>query len=116
MGQSVGNSIVIVSIQYRLGAFGFLASDDVAKDGVLNTGLHDIRFALEWVQKYISHFGGDPDQVTIAGESAGGGSVMLMAIANGGTQGNTLFRRGIASSPFYPAQPCVMRKACLFRY
>ena len=94
-------------MQYRLGAFGFLASDDVAKDGALNVGLHDIRFALRWVQKHISRFGGDPDQVTIVGESAGGGSVMLLAIANGGTEGNKLFKRGIASSPFFPTQPYV---------
>ena len=71
----------------------------------MNAGLHDIRFALEWVQKYIDRFGGDPTQVTISGESAGGGAVMLMTIANGGTEGNKLFRRGIASSPYYPTQP-----------
>lgn len=92
-------------IQYRLGAFGFLSSAEVAEQGIVNAGLHDMRFALQWVQKYISRFGGDPDQVTISGESAGGGSVMLMAMANGGTEGTALFRRGIASSPYLPTQP-----------
>ncbi|KAK4446929.1 Alpha/Beta hydrolase protein [Podospora aff. communis PSN243] len=104
VGQSLDNSIVIVSIQYRLGAFGFLASKDVADNGVLNAGLHDIRFALEWVQKYINRFGGDPEQVTVVGESAGGGAVMLLATANGGTEGSKLFKRGIASSPYFPIQ------------
>ncbi|KAK3690451.1 carboxylesterase [Podospora appendiculata] len=105
MDQTVGNSFISVVIQYRLGAFGFLSSADVAKHGTANAGLYDMRFALQWVQKYIDRFGGDPDQVTIAGESAGGGSVMLMAMANGGNDGTSLFRRAIASSPYLPTQP-----------
>lgn len=101
-----GNGFIAVTIQYRLGAFGFLSSADLVKGGgVPNVGAHDMRFALQWVQKYISRFGGDPDQVTISGESAGGGAVMLMALANGGEDGTKLFRRGIASSPYLPTQP-----------
>jgi carboxylesterase type B len=61
-------------------------------------------FALKWVQKYVSKFGGDPDSVTIAGESAGGGAVMLMAMANGGADGTSLWKGGIASSPYLPTQ------------
>ncbi|KAI1389329.1 alpha/beta-hydrolase [Hypoxylon trugodes] len=79
-----GNSFVIVAIQYRLGAFGFLSSAEFAKSGVLNTGVHDMYFALQWVQEHIHLFGGDPTKVTIAGESAGGGSVMLLGMAYGG--------------------------------
>ncbi|KAK0610973.1 carboxylesterase [Immersiella caudata] len=105
IGQTVDNGFVAVAIQYRLGAFGFLSSAEVAKHGTVNAGVYDMHFALQWVQKYISRFGGDPDQVTITGESAGGGSVMLMAMANGGTEGTKLFRRGISSSPYYPTQP-----------
>ncbi|KAK3319597.1 carboxylesterase family protein-like protein [Cercophora scortea] len=105
MDQTVGNGFISVVIQYRLGAFGFLSSADVAKHGTANAGLYDMRFALQWVQKYIDRFGGDPNQVTIAGESAGGGSVMLMAMANGGNDGTSLFRRAIASSPYLPTQP-----------
>lgn len=63
------NSFVAVAIQYRLGAFGFLASDEVYRKGVVNAGILDQQFALEWVQKYISLFGGNASQVTIAGES-----------------------------------------------
>ena len=105
INKAVNNSMISVQIQYRLGAFGFLSSSELAKHGTLNVALHDMRFALQWVQKYISLFGGDPNQVTISGESAGGGSVMLMAMANGGTEGTSLFRRGIASSPYLPTQP-----------
>ncbi|KAJ7800925.1 Alpha/Beta hydrolase protein, partial [Mycena olivaceomarginata] len=65
------NGIVVVVIQYRLGLFGFLAGSEVKKDGDLNAGLLDQDFALRWVNKYISKFGGDPTKVTIWGESAG---------------------------------------------
>ena len=74
-----------------MGAFGFLASDEVHRNGVVNAGILDQHFALQWVQAYIELFGGDPDQVTISGESAGAGSVMLLDIAYGGTLGTSLF-------------------------
>lgn len=60
-----------VSIQYRLGAFGFLASDDVHRFGVVNAGLRDQGFALQWVQRHIELFGGNASQVTIVGNSCG---------------------------------------------
>lgn len=64
-------------MNYRLGAFGWLAGPEfVAAGGTPNLGLYDQRFALEWVQKYIHLFGGDCNQVTVIGESAGGGSIM----------------------------------------
>ncbi|KAI0842387.1 alpha/beta-hydrolase [Hypoxylon sp. FL0890] len=99
-----GNSYIIVLIQYRLGAFGFLSSAELAQSGVLNAGIHDMYFSLQWVQKYIHLFGGDPEQVTIAGESAGGGSVMLLGMANGGADDIALFNGIIASSPYLPTQ------------
>lgn len=71
------NSFVGVSIQYRLGAFGFASSDEIFRKGVVNAGLLDQHFGLQWVQAYIGLFGGNSSQVTISGESAGGGSVML---------------------------------------
>jgi len=76
----------------QLGSFGFLASDEVNRRGVVNAGILDQHFALEWVQAYISQFGGDPSRVTVAGESAGGGSVLLQEMAYSGTLGNSLFR------------------------
>lgn len=85
------NGFVAVIIQYRLGAFGFLSSDEVNRFGAVNAGILDQHFALQWVHSYISMFGGDPSRVTIGGESAGGGSVMLQAMAYGGTQRESLF-------------------------
>lgn len=66
---SSNGSIISVSIQYRLGLFGFLGGSRVAEDGVLNPGLLDQRAALEWVQRNIRAFGGDPSRVTIWGGS-----------------------------------------------
>jgi carboxylesterase type B len=59
---------------YRLGAFGFLTSDELRQAGYnANNGLRDQKVAMRWVQKHIADFGGDPDNVTLAGMSAGGG-------------------------------------------
>ncbi|KAI1770660.1 alpha/beta-hydrolase [Hypoxylon cercidicola] len=98
------NSYITVTINYRLGAFGFLSSAEVAKSGVVNAGIHDMQFALQWVQEHIHLFGGDPRQVTIAGESAGGGAVMLLGIAYGGALNTALFNGIIAASPYLPTQ------------
>ena len=86
------NAFISVIIQYRLGAFGFLPGDDVEAGGALNAGLLDMNFSLQWVQRYISKFGGDPERVTIAGESAGAGAVMYQAMAYGGVKKASLFQ------------------------
>lgn len=83
MYQSAGN-IIYVSIQYRLGAYGFLGGADVTEHGTLNAGLLDQRAAIEWVTRHIHAFGGDASRVTITGASAGGGSVMNQMIMYGG--------------------------------
>ncbi|GAB7365187.1 hypothetical protein MBLNU230_g6273t1 [Neophaeotheca triangularis] len=64
-----------VSFNYRLGALGFLNSQLTAKEGVLNLGLHDQRLLMEWVQENIAAFGGDADNVTLVGLSAGAHSI-----------------------------------------
>ena len=87
-----------------MGAFGFLSSDEVFRNGVVNAGLLDQHFALQWVQTYIDLFGGNSSYVTIAGESAGGGSVMLQDMAYGGSLGDQLFTNTIAASPYLPMQ------------
>ncbi|THH17257.1 hypothetical protein EW146_g3519 [Bondarzewia mesenterica] len=93
----LGEPVVYVSMNYRLSAFGFLASEEVREAGVGNLGLQDQREALRWVQKYIGAFGGDPTKVTIWGESAGAISVALQMVTNGGdTEG--LFRGAFMES------------------
>ncbi|KAK0196593.1 Alpha/Beta hydrolase protein [Armillaria mellea] len=99
-----GDKAIAVVIQYRLGLFGFLAGESVKANGTLNAGLLDQQFALQWVQNHIAKFGGDPDQVTIWGVSAGAGSVMQQVIANDGDTCPPLFRAAITSSSFLPSQ------------
>ncbi|THV01054.1 alpha/beta-hydrolase [Dendrothele bispora CBS 962.96] len=96
--------VVVVTIQYRLGLFGFLAGTEVKENGDLNAGLLDQHFALQWVQTHISKFGGDPSKVTIWGESAGAGSVLQQVIAQDGRTRPQLFRAAISSSTFLPSQ------------
>ncbi|ETW78802.1 Esterase/lipase/thioesterase [Heterobasidion irregulare TC 32-1] len=93
----LGEPVVYVSMNYRVSAFGFLASEEVKNAGIGNLGLQDQREALRWIQKYIGAFGGDPTKVTIWGESAGAISVALHMITNGGdTEG--LFRGAFMQS------------------
>ncbi|KAF2102307.1 alpha/beta-hydrolase [Rhizodiscina lignyota] len=74
--QASRSDVVVVTINYRLGSLGFLALDDGETNG--NYGLADQITALEWVQKNIQDFGGDPDRVMIFGQSAGAGSVRAL--------------------------------------
>lgn len=70
---ALGQPIIFVSVNYRLNSFGFLPGKEVAADtsASVNAGLLDQRLGFEWVQKNIASFGGDPDKVTLFGESAG---------------------------------------------
>jgi len=73
---------VVVTINYRLGLLGYFAHPELEEQGA-NFGFMDQQLALDWVQRNISAFGGDPDNVTISGESSGGNSVMSHIVAPG---------------------------------
>ncbi len=74
--------IVVVAVTYRLGVFGFLAHPELSAEAPDmpkgNFGIHDQIFAIEWVKRNIKAFGGDPTRITIAGQSAGAGSVQCI--------------------------------------
>ncbi|KIW11479.1 hypothetical protein PV08_10779 [Exophiala spinifera] len=76
-----GNNIIVVTFNYRVGLYGFLAGREVDS---LNNGLKDQRKALEWVHKYIDKFGGDAGHVVLGGGSAGAASVSFLLTAYGG--------------------------------
>ena len=88
-----------MSFNYRLGALGWLSGPTFQENGTANAGLHDQRFALEWIQRNIHLFGGDPSRVTVFGESAGGGSVMHQITAYGGKKGPVPFAQALPQSP-----------------
>ncbi|MDF2990189.1 MAG: carboxylesterase type [Microbacterium sp.] len=94
---AVAGDVVVVTLNYRLGAFGFLGLDaalpDAGFDG--NLGLRDVLAALAWVQRNIAAFGGDPGRVTLFGESAGAGLVTTL-LATPSASG--LFHRAIVES------------------
>ena len=107
-GKLLERDMVIVEMQYRVGPLGFmcLPDDDVAG----NMGLLDQNLALKWVTEHITYFGGDPDKVTIMGESAGSASVTyhmlsplstrkkLILIARSHSFFAALFQQAIAES------------------
>lgn len=91
--------VVVVSLNYRLGIFGFLAHPELDKEsprGVSgNYGMLDMVAGLEWVKRNVGAFGGDPNNVTIFGESAGGTAVCLLMVM---PQAQGLFQKVIAES------------------
>jgi carboxylesterase type B len=91
--------IVVVTFNYRLGALGFLATEELSAESEHgasgNYGLLDQIAVLRWVRENIANFGGDPGRVTIAGQSAGAGSVNFLAMSPLATG---LFHRAIAQS------------------
>src|SRR6478735_3104800 len=88
--------VIVVTINYRLGTLGFLADPTLGPPGdVGNYGLQDQQAALRWVRDNIAEFGGDPEKVTVAGESAGGMSVCDHLVA---PDSKGLFRAAIIQS------------------
>jgi para-nitrobenzyl esterase len=111
-GKLAGQGIVVISINYRLGVLGYLAHPQLSAEsanGVSgNYGLLDQIQALRWVKANVAAFGGDPANVTIAGESAGGLSVMYL-MASPPARG--LFNRAIAESAYMISTPELKREA-----
>ncbi|HWG75776.1 MAG TPA: carboxylesterase family protein [Steroidobacteraceae bacterium] len=90
--------VVFVSISYRVGSFGFLATPELSREsghGSGNYGLLDQLAALKWIQRNIAKFGGDPSKVTVFGHSAGGFAVSMLA---GSPLAKGLFRAAISES------------------
>ncbi|MEO6992291.1 MAG: carboxylesterase family protein, partial [Lacunisphaera sp.] len=100
--------VVLVSINYRVGSLGFLAHPELSAESPHhasgNYGLEDMIAGLQWVKKNIAAFGGDPDKVTIFGESAGGIAVSMLCAS---PQAKGLFRGAISESggSFGPTRP-----------
>lgn len=93
--QASRGDVVVVDIAYRLNTLGFLALDDGVHNG--NYWMSDLIAGLEWVQKYITAFGGDPEQVMIFGESAGAQSVQALLASS---KAIGLFRGAIMQSQY----------------
>ena len=90
--------IVVVTVNYRVGALGFLTHPQISREqpeAPANFGNLDQQAGLKWVQRNIAAFGGDPEKVTIAGQSAGGGSVMSQVACRANTG---LFRNAVVMS------------------
>ena len=90
--------IVVVTINYRLNVFGFLCHPEItaeSPEAPANFGHLDQQAATRWVKRNIAAFGGDPDNITIGGQSAGGGSVISQLTS---PQNNGLFQRAIVQS------------------
>lgn len=96
----VKQGVIVVTLNYRLGALGFLAHPAIrdANGDSGNYGIMDQQLALEWVQENIAAFGGNPDNVTLMGESAGGHSVMTHLVA---PSSDALFDKAIVQSGAY---------------
>ena len=105
------HGVVVVSINYRLGVLGYLALPELSAESPLgvsgNYGLLDQIEALRWIKRNIRAFGGDPSNVTIAGESAGGLSVMYL-LASPDARG--LFAKAIAQSAYMISTPELKQK------
>lgn len=96
---AANGNVVVVNVTYRIGVFGGLELSDLGEGFDDNLALRDQIAALRWVRDNISAFGGDPDQVTVFGESAGATSVLAL-LASPPAKG--LFHRAIAQSPALP--------------
>ena len=108
-GHNIANKgFILISIPYRLGVFGFFSHPDIESP---NLALYDQILALEWIQKYVSLFGGDPSNVTLVGESAGAGGISHLIAS---PLSKNLFHKAVhqsgGSSFTYPTSVSDVRK------
>ena len=101
------HDVIVVTVNYRLGAFGWfthpaIQGNQTGIDKTSNFGTLDIIQALKWVSKNIKLFGGDPDNITIFGESAGGHNVLSLMVA---PQAKGLFHKAISQSGYTTSTP-----------
>ncbi|GAA5836544.1 hypothetical protein JCM11251_007106 [Rhodosporidiobolus azoricus] len=101
----MGMPIIFTSINYRLLVGGFPSGHEAHSLGIENLGLLDQRLAMHWLQENIAAFGGDPDKVTVMGESAGGSSILQHLVAYGGRK-QDLFRAAIVESGSFYQSYC----------
>lgn len=94
-----GQPIIVVRINYRLNIFGFLASSRLSSSSGCNFGFFDQVTALQWIKANIAAFGGDPNKMTLGGQSAGGTSVYIHALQALCTDSEPSLRSCIIQSP-----------------
>jgi carboxylesterase type B len=97
VSQDMGKPIIAVAMNYRLNMYGFLQTPQLLAEGSSNAGLLDQRMALRWVQENIGAFGGDPERVTVWGESAGAQSIAYQLFSYDGRD-DGLYRAAILES------------------
>ena len=88
--------VVVITVAYRQGAFGFLSHPELeSESAVANFGLWDLIAALQWIQDNVEHFGGDPNRVTLFGESSGAENILALMFSN---EAGHLFHRAALQS------------------
>ncbi|KAJ4391677.1 hypothetical protein N0V93_005296 [Gnomoniopsis smithogilvyi] len=97
VSQEMNQPVIAVSMNYRLGMWGFLQTPGLVAEGSSNAGLADQRLAMQWIQENIAAFGGDPSRVVIWGESAGAQSIAYHLFSYGG-RNDGLYRGAIMES------------------
>ncbi|KAF1847636.1 alpha/beta-hydrolase [Cucurbitaria berberidis CBS 394.84] len=91
--------LMVITVQYRLGALGSLPGKFMEEEGLLNLGIRDQKMALGFLQEYVEYFGGNPKKITLGGQSAGGHSVGIHLFHNYGQDaGKPLFHQAILAS------------------
>eukprot|EP01065_Artemidia_motanka_P044556 TRINITY_DN6365_c5_g1_i1.p1 TRINITY_DN6365_c5_g1~~TRINITY_DN6365_c5_g1_i1.p1 ORF type:complete len:604 (+),score=189.00 TRINITY_DN6365_c5_g1_i1:77-1813(+) len=90
------HNVIFVTVSYRLGALGYMVGQDAARPGTggLN-GVYDNIVALQWLNKYVEYFGGDPAEITVSGQSSGAYSLCTMCVA---PAAKGLFKRAVLNS------------------